>query len=203
MRTPKLIVISAPSGSGKTTIAREILRRHPDLCFSVSATTRPKRSSEIDGKDYFFLTKEEFERRVKNNELVEWEEIYGNYYGSLRNEIDRALSAGISVLFDIDVKGALSIQQQYPHDAVLIFIKPPSMETLTARLTDRQTEDQETIRCRLERVPMEMAAANKFDASIINDELQHAIKQVDEIVRKALTATVQMHDQRDNNNTKE
>src|ERR1043166_6684039 len=153
MTKPKLFVISAPSGCGKTTIAREILKRHPEVVFSVSATTRKKREKEIHGKDYFFLAKEEFENKIRNGELIEWEEIYGDYYGTLKSEIDAGLNAGRSILFDVDVKGALSIKKKYPNDTVLIFIDPPSVEILTERLTNRKTEDPETIRKRLERVP--------------------------------------------------
>jgi guanylate kinase len=188
MSSPKLIVLSAPSGSGKTTIAREILRRHPELRFSVSATTRPKREYETDGKDYFFLTKEEFESKIQNNALAEWEQIYGNYYGTLRSEIDSALRSGTAMMFDIDVKGALSIKQQYPDDTILIFITPPSIEVLTERLHNRKTEDVATIRRRLERVPMEMAKAVEFDTSIVNDDLQKAISDVDAVIQGSINS---------------
>lgn len=186
MPKPKLIVISAPSGSGKTTIAHEILRRHPGMRFSVSATTRPKREHESDGKDYFFLSAEEFEEKIRRHELVEWERIYGWYYGSLKKEVDAALKAGVSLLFDVDVNGALSIKRQYPNDAVLLFIKPPSIEILMERLTKRKTENEETIRRRMERVAMEMEKAGAFDFCIINDDLQSAVRQVDEIIMSAL-----------------
>ena len=188
MLSPKLIVLSAPSGSGKTTIAREILRRHPELRFSVSATTRPKREYETEGKDYFFLTKEEFESKIQNNALAEWEQIYGNYYGTLRSEIEKALRSGTAMMFDVDVKGALSIKQQYPDDTILIFIKPPSIEVLTHRLKNRKTEDDATIHRRLERVPMEMAKAIEFEKSIINDDLQQAISDVDTIIQNSLSS---------------
>ena len=186
MAAPKLIVLSAPSGSGKTTIAREILRRHPDFIFSISATTRPRRATEFDGKDYFFLTKEEFEKRILHSELVEWEEIYGHSYGTLRSEIERALKAGTTMLFDIDVKGALSIKRQFPGDAVLIFVQPPSIEVLSQRLLNRRTEDQETIHRRLERVPMEMASSNQFDVTVVNDDLGRATDEVDDIINSAI-----------------
>lgn len=182
MFLPKLIVLSAPSGCGKTTIAREILKRHPDLLFSVSATTRRKREYEIEGKDYFFLSKEEFEIKIKNNALAEWEQIYGDYYGTLRSEVEKALRSGKAMMFDVDVKGAISIKQKYPDDTILIFIKPPSLEVLEERLKNRKTEDAATIQRRLERVPMEMAKAVEFNRSVINDDLQRAIGDVDDII---------------------
>src|SRR5512132_1952414 len=146
--TGKLIVISAPSGAGKTTIAREILKRNPSLEFSVSATTRPVRTGEEHGRDYFFLTREEFERRVHAGEFVAREEIYGNLYGTLKSELERALRNGRHLLFDLDVKGGLSIKRQYP-DALLIFIEPPSMEVLRQRLQNRRTEDAATFARRM------------------------------------------------------
>ena len=186
MAKPKLIVISAPSGCGKTTIAQDILRRHPEMLFSVSATTRKKREDEINGKAYFFLTKEEFEEKLRRNELVEWEQIYGNYYGTLKSEIDKTLNAGTSMLFDVDVKGALSIKKQYPNDAVLIFIEQPSIQILTERLTNRKTEDAETIKKRLDRVPMEMEKGKEFDFRVVNDQLPKAIQDVDTIICNAI-----------------
>lgn len=179
-----LIVISAPSGCGKTTIARAILQRYPSMLFSVSATTRPRRPTEVDGKDYFFLTKEEFERRVAQGDLIEWEEIYGNYYGTLKSEVDRALTQGRVMLFDVDVKGALSIKKKYPEDAVLIFIAPPSMEVLRKRLMDRNTEDEATVRRRLERVPMELEKGKEFDYQVVNDDLATAIAEVEAIIQR-------------------
>src|SRR5512143_154102 len=188
---PKLIVISAPSGSGKTTIAREILKLHPELVFSISATTRPIRQGEAEGRDYFFLTREEFERRIRLQELVEWEEIYGDYYGSLKAEVDRALAAGRSMVFDVDVKGALSIKRKYPAESLLIFIKPPSVEVLERRLRERRTEDPGAVRKRMERVAMELAQAPAFDAVVVNDRLEQAVADVDRIVRNALEGAAQ------------
>lgn len=177
-----LIVVSAPSGSGKTTIARAILSRFPEMEFSVSATTRPKRSSETDGKDYLFLGREEFERRIGAGEFVEWEEIYGEYYGTLKREVDRARAARHRLLFDVDVKGALSIQRCYPQ-ALLIFIRPPSLEILMQRLRDRKTEAPETLRRRMERVPLELELGSQFDHQVVNDVLDRAVQEVEEIVR--------------------
>jgi guanylate kinase len=186
MNRGKLIVVSAPSGAGKTTIVKAILAKYPSLLFSVSATTRPIRSGETEGRDYFFLPREEFERRIKAGQLVEWEEIYGNLYGTLKSEVDKALSAGKTMLFDIDVKGAISIKRHYPSDAVLIFVKPPSFEVLRSRLLNRKTEDEATIKRRLHRVPMELETGNQFDYQVVNNDLQTAVQEVEQIVAKQL-----------------
>lgn len=177
-----LIVISAPSGSGKTTIARAIMQAFPSIVFSVSATTRPRRGTEVHGKDYYFLSREEFEKRIREGRLIEWEEIYGNLYGTLRSEVDRALENGLTMLFDVDIKGALSIKRQYPQ-AVLIFIRPPGLEALNQRLRGRQTEDEETLRRRLERVPLELELGSRCDYQVVNDQLAKAVAEVKQIVR--------------------
>lgn len=183
MASGTLIVISAPSGSGKTTIAREIMKRNPSLAFSVSATTRPKREGEEDGRDYFFLTDEEFRRRVAAGDFVEWEEIYGNLYGTLREEVDRAMRNGRHLLFDVDVKGGLSIKRHYPA-ALMIFIRPPSLEALHRRLKNRKTEDETALARRLARVPMELELGQAFDHQVINDRLEQAIDDVQKIVEQ-------------------
>jgi guanylate kinase len=182
MSLGKLIVVSAPSGAGKTTIVRAILDKYPSMLFSVSAATRTKRETEIDGKDYFFLPRQEFERRIRAGELVEWEEIYGNLYGTLKSEVDKTLSGGNAMLFDIDVKGGLSIKRKYPNDSVLIFVKPPSIEILEARLRGRKTEDETTFKKRMDRVAMELGMASQFDYQVVNDDLPAAIVEVDKIV---------------------
>ena len=182
----KLIVISAPSGSGKTTIARRILEMNPSLGFSVSATTRPKRNGETEGKDYFFLSEDEFKSRVSTGEFVEWEEVYpGKLYGTLKCEVEALLNAGSNILFDVDVKGGLSISKQYP-EACLIFIRPPSVESLRQRLEGRKTDSAETIAGRLERVPLEMELGKQFTHQVVNDDLLKAINDVHEIVAKHL-----------------
>ncbi len=178
MNKGKLIVVSAPSGSGKTTIAKKILEKFPFMKFSVSATTRPKRNGEVDGKDYFFLSREEFEKKIQNGELLEWEEIYGNYYGTLKSIVESALKNGDILVFDVDVNGAISIKEKFPEDSVLIFIKPPNMETLKERLKRRKTESEEQIKRRLERVPMELEKAKYFDYIFINDNLESTVKSV-------------------------
>ena len=186
MTKGKLIVLSAPSGCGKTTIAKAILAKYPTMLFSVSATTRPIRIGEVNGRDYFFLTRQEFEDRIEAGGLAEWEEIYGNYYGTLKSEIHRALDHGYSMMFDVDVKGALSIRRHFPKDSVLIFIKPPSIEVLKKRLENRKTENPETLKQRLDRVPMELEQGSQFDFQVVNDDLNKAVAKVNEIVQRNL-----------------
>ncbi len=159
---------------------------NPSLGFSVSATTRRKRETEVDGKDYFFLTEEEFNRRVANNEFAETEEVYpGKWYGTLKSEIDRLLNAGQDILFDLDVKGGLSIKKLYP-EACLIFIKAPSFDVLKQRLAGRKTEDAATVQKRLDRVPLELELGKQFDYQVVNDALQTAIDDVQKIVANHL-----------------
>lgn len=178
----KLFVISAPSGGGKTTIVKSILERHPEFAFSVSATTRPRRAVEEEGKDYFFLSKADFEQLIEEDALVEHELIYGNYYGTLKREVNRVLDLGGDMLFDIDVRGGLSIRRVYPHESVLIFIEPPSIEVLRERLRNRKTEDDETFRKRMDRVAMELELGKQFEYRVVNDTLSIAIEEVHAIV---------------------
>jgi len=180
----KLLVISAPSGGGKSTVVRALLRRYPDLLFSVSATTRPRRPSETDGREYFFLSREDFRRKIDRGDLVEWEEIYGDLYGTLRSEVERALAGGRVMLFDVDVKGGLSIKRLYGEKALLIFLRPPSADVLAARLRGRKTEDPEALERRLARVPMELEQGQQFDVQVVNDDLKRAIAEVEAIVTK-------------------
>jgi guanylate kinase len=186
MSRGKLIVISAPSGGGKTTIAKEILARHKDMKFSVSATTRRRRENEVDGKDYFFLTRDDFEKKITQGELAEYETIYGDYYGSLKSVVEGALMEGKTLLFDIDVNGALTIKRKYLNDAVLIFIQPPSLEVLRERLLTRNTEDEATVARRLERASMELEKGKRFDHKVVNDDLARAVREVDDIVKKSI-----------------
>ncbi|HEX9614041.1 MAG TPA: guanylate kinase [Bacteroidota bacterium] len=176
-----LIVISAPSGSGKTTIARAIMERYPAIMFSVSATTRPRRKNEVDERDYFFLSREEFQKRIQAGALVEWEEIYGDLYGTLRSEVERTLTEGGVMLFDVDIKGALSIKREYA-EAVLIFVRPPSVESLKQRLRGRKTENEPALNRRLERVPMELELGSRCDYEVVNDDLPRAILDVERII---------------------
>ncbi|MBI2793318.1 MAG: guanylate kinase [Ignavibacteria bacterium] len=179
----QLIVLSAPSGAGKTTVARHLLETFPFLRFSVSATTRDRRESEIHGKDYFFLTREEFKERIENGDLIEYEEIFGNYYGTLRSVVKDAISHGDFIVFDVDVKGALSLRHEFPDDTVLIFIAPPDMQTLSERLHHRHTETNAQIALRLARAEMEMGHEKSFDYVIVNGNLSETLSKAEEIVR--------------------
>lgn len=182
--TRRIVVLSAPSGAGKTTIAHKLLERNPGWRFSVSATTRQKRPKEIDGEDYHFLTTEEFEQRIGEGDLVEWEEIYGNLYGTLKSEVIRVLGpdADARVIFDVDVKGALAIRNAFPDDAFLIFVAPPSVEEMVRRLHARQTETAESIRRRIERAEMEMAMQTFFDAVVVNDNVERAAMEIEKLL---------------------
>lgn len=184
MTSPRLFVFAGPSGCGKTTIAGELLRRHPEIIFSVSATTRSKRQGETDGQNYFFITKQDFEEKIRRGELIEWENIYGEYYGTLKSEVDKAAKKDRPILFDVDVKGALAIKSIYADRAVIIFIKPPSIEVLLERLRNRRTESSFELARRSERFKMELGQSEEFDFSIVNDILENAIAEADDIIRK-------------------
>jgi guanylate kinase len=186
----QLIVISAPSGAGKTTVARHLLQRFPQLRFSVSATTRPKRPGEVDGRDYFFWSREQFEQAIARGELVEYEEIFGHLYGTLRSQVEQALSAGEFLLFDIDVKGALALRRAYPEQTFLIYVAPPSIEELERRLRQRGTESEEQIRRRLERAAMELQFQDHFDVVIRNEQLEQTLTRAEQIVAQLLRGEV-------------
>ncbi len=178
-----LLVISAPSGAGKTTIVKEVMKRFRSFRFSVSATTRDKRPGEVNGKDYFFLSRTDFEKRIAGGELVEFEEIFSNYYGTLKSEVDKASSAGEDIVFDVDVNGGLSIKRRYP-EAVTVFLKAPSVDVLKRRLENRGSETEEQIDRRLKRVSMELEKGELFDYIIINDELERAVSEVVAVINK-------------------
>jgi guanylate kinase len=186
----QLIVISAPSGAGKTTVARHLLQRFPQLRFSVSATTRPKRPGEVDGRDYFFWSREQFEQAIARGELVEYEEIFEHLYGTLRSQVEQALSAGEFLLFDIDVKGALALRRAYPEQTFLIYVAPPSIEELERRLRQRGTESEEQIRRRLERAAMELQFQDHFDVVIRNEQLEQTLARAEQIVAQLLRGEV-------------
>jgi len=175
----KLVIISAPSGGGKTTIVKHLLESGLNLEFSVSATTRPLRPNETEGEDYFYLTVPKFRRKIKNNEFVEWEEVYKDLlYGTLKSEMERIWAKGKHVLFDVDVKGGINLKKKFGTDSISIFIMPPSIEELGNRLIKRGTESPEKIRMRVEKAQEEMKGANQFDTVIINDHLDKAKNEV-------------------------
>jgi guanylate kinase len=180
----QLIVLSAPSGAGKTTLAHHLLTTFPSFKFSISATTRKPRPNEVDGKDYYFLTEEKFKELIDNGGFVEYEQIFGNYYGTLKSEVEKSLEKGEIVVFDIDVKGALSIKRLYPDKSLLIFISPPSLEILKQRLINRKTETPEQLQKRFERIEMEMKLKDNFDYVVVNDDLEKAKREIEEIVKK-------------------
>jgi len=180
----KLVIISAPSGAGKTTIVKHLLGKDLNLGFSVSATTRPARSSEINGEDYFFLTVSEFRKKVDNNEFVEWEEVYKDLlYGTLKSELERIWAKGKHVLFDVDANGGINLKKKFNTESIALFIMPPSMEELKNRLLKRGTESPEKIKTRIDKAIAEMELANQFDNVIINDNLEQTKKEVFAIVK--------------------
>ena len=179
----KLILFCGPSGSGKTTIVHHLLKKFPMMRFSVSATTRPKRENETDGIDYHFLSPEEFRTKIANNEFLEWEEVYNDrYYGSLKSEVDRILNEGNIALFDIDVVGGLNIRKNYGRQLLDVFVMPPSVDELHKRLVARATEDEESLRKRLDKAEEEMHAAFQFNHVIVNIDLQKAIQEAEDKV---------------------
>lgn len=179
----KLVIISAPSGAGKTTIVRHLLDSGLNLEFSVSATTRPLRGQEINGKDYFLLSVDEFKKRVERNEFIEWEEVYkDHFYGTLRSEIDRIWANGNHVLFDVDVKGGIKLKNIFGTNSIALFIMPPSVDELEIRLKTRGTEDPNKIKTRIEKARDEMKFSNQFDDIIINNQLDKAIEEVTAVV---------------------
>jgi guanylate kinase len=180
-----LVVISAPSGGGKTTIIRRVLRKgDPDFRYSVSATTRPRRPGEQDGEDYYFLSPETFMREVEAGNLVEWAQVHGYFYGTPREPIDRWLEEGKIVLLDLDVHGGLAVKEQYPDNSLLIFVAPPSLEQLEQRLRARRTEDEEEIQRRLSRVPDELEKAKLYDVRIVNEDLNQTVEKVLQTIRE-------------------
>lgn len=184
----KLIIFSAPSGAGKTTIVHRVLESRNDLEFSVSACSRHMRSNEKDGVDYYFISADEFRNKIQNNEFLEWEEVYENsFYGTLKSEVERIWNKGKHVIFDVDVRGGLNIKNYGNVNALAIFIKPPSLEKLEKRLKTRSTETEETLKNRLDKAAYEMTFANQFDIIIINDDLEKAVNQAKEAVDEFLS----------------
>jgi guanylate kinase len=180
----KLIVFSAPSGTGKTAIKNYLLKLDPRIAFSISATTRTQRDGERDGKDYYFISEQEFQEHIQNDDFIEYDHHFNNYYGTLKMAVEPDLKLGCNVIMDIDVNGALAVKKKYSDQSVLIFIKPPSMEELKKRLMSRGTETEESLKVRLARVEQEMEKANAFDYIVINDTVERAANEILEIIRK-------------------
>lgn len=179
----KAIIFTAPSGAGKTTIVKYLLGQFSELVFSISATTRQKREMEVDGKDYYFLDHEDFQRKIDEEAFVEWEEFYGgSRYGTLKEEIDRIWAKGKHVIFDVEVKGATNIKKYFGGQALAVFVKVPNMEELQKRLAGRGTESEETFAKRMERAEFEMSFENKFDVTLVNKELEDSFAQARRIV---------------------
>jgi guanylate kinase len=183
----KLIIFSAPSGSGKTTIVHHLLKSGLPLEFSVSACTREPRGDEKDGKDYYFISVEEFKYKIKNKEFIEWEEVYpGHFYGTLKSELDRIWKKKKNVIFNVDIAGGLNLKKQFGSNALAIFVKPPSIEELEKRLRKRGTDSDSEIRIRLKKARKELTFAKSFDFVLINDDLAMAVDKAFEVVNKFL-----------------
>ncbi|AFL83094.1 guanylate kinase [Belliella baltica DSM 15883] len=188
MSSGKAIIFSAPSGSGKTTIVRHLIKKYPNLGFSISACTRDKRGREEEnGKDYYFLSPDEFKSKIDQDAFIEWEEVYeGNFYGTLKEEIQRIWDSGKHVIFDVDVKGGLNLKRYFGDQAIAIFVKVPSLEVLTERLKDRGTESEESLSRRLYKAKFEMGFENKFDVTIVNDDMQKSFAEAETLVGEFL-----------------
>lgn len=183
----KLVIFSAPSGSGKTTIVRELLKRFPQFEFSISATSRQPRGVEQNGVDYYFLSGDEFRERVERGEFVEWEEVYaGTCYGTLRSEMERIWSKGNVIVFDVDVMGGINLKRLFAADACSIFIMPPSIEELERRLRGRGTDSEEVIRKRISKADFELSKAPEFDHVVVNDTLAEAVEEATQIIETFL-----------------
>jgi guanylate kinase len=179
----KLFIFTAPSGAGKTTIVKHILKKYGNLGFSVSATTREKRDHEIDGRDYYFISVEEFKNKIDAGEFIEWEEVYRDqYYGTLKSEVDRIWSQNKHLVFDIDVRGAKNIKEIYGNRCMVVFVRPPSVHTLVERLINRNTESPESIEKRISKVKKEMEYENCFDFTLVNDVLEVSYIEAEHIV---------------------
>jgi guanylate kinase len=186
-KTGKCIILSAPSGAGKTTIVKYLLDACPELAFSVSATSRPPRHYEEDGVHYRFLSPDAFRKKIENEEFVEWEEVYEDrYYGTLKSEIDRVWQSGKHLVFDVDVVGGINLKQKFGEKALALFVEPPSLSVLEERLRKRKTEDEKTLKERVKKAEKEIVYANDFDGIIINDHLETACTEALEKVKAFL-----------------
>ena len=192
MKGGKLIIFSAPSGSGKTTIVKHLLNQPElNLAFSISATSRPRRGKEKHGEHYYFMTLSEFKRHIKNDDFLEWEEVYrDNFYGTLKSEVDRLWAEGKNVIFDIDVVGGLRIKKKFPDQTLAVFVKPPSVDELKIRLRKRSTESEDKINMRIAKASVELATAPQFDAVIKNYDLDTALDEAHKLVAEYIGVEV-------------
>ena len=187
MKGGKSVIFSAPSGAGKTTIVKHLIEQFPQLKFSVSATSRPKRYGETDGRDYHFLSSDEFREKIRNEEFIEWEEVYENmYYGTLKSEVQRIWDDGCAVIFDVDVEGGLNLKDHFGKGALAVFVQPPSLEVLSERLEARGTESAEKLKERIDKAFFELDYANRFDVVLVNDNLDETLKEARDMVAKFL-----------------
>ncbi|MCW8814908.1 MAG: guanylate kinase [Chlorobium sp.] len=186
-RQGKLVVFSAPSGTGKSTVARKVLERVEGLEFSVSATTRSRREGEVDGKNYYYLTKKAFEELIDSDGFIEYEYFFGNYYGTLLDKTEAAVASGKHMLFDLDVKGALNLKKHFPENTLLLFLKPPSLQELKKRLDGRESEDEDALNERLKRAEFELSFAHQFDHEVVNDNLSRAVDEVTALITDFLS----------------
>src|SRR5690554_4817983 len=188
MSSGKALIFSAPSGSGKTTIVKHLIENNPKLGFSISACTRDKRGrAEENGKDYYFFSPEEFKNKIDQNAFVEWEEVYpGNFYGTLKEEVQRIWDEGKHVIFDVDVKGGLNLKKYFGERALAVFVKVPSLDVLTKRLRKRGTESPESLSSRLFKAKFEMTFEDKFDAVLVNDHIERSFEEAERLVKEFL-----------------
>lgn len=184
----KIILITAPSGSGKTSIVKYLMQKFPQLVFSVSATTRPPRKGEIDGKDYYFISEEQFKEKIHQKDFLEWEMVYeGKYYGTLKSEMSRIWKEENVPVLDIDVQGAIHVQQQYPVNTITLFIQAPSVEELRKRLLNRGSETEDSMNARLNKSTFEMSFKDHFQNIVVNDDFDKACMEAEEIIREFLS----------------
>lgn len=183
----KVIIFSAPSGAGKTTVVSHLMKRNNYFGFSISACTREPRENEVNGKDYHFLSLEDFKQKIEENAFIEWEEVYPNkFYGTLKSEIERLWQEGKIVVFDVDVKGGINLKEYFGEKALSVFVKAPSLDIIKKRLFARQTESAETLETRLQKAEYEMTFASQFDKILINDNLEETLKEVDQIASQLI-----------------
>ena len=190
----KIVVITAPSGAGKSTIVKKLVEQRADLAFSISCTTREKREAEVSGKDYYFISVEDFKQRIAKDDFIEYQEVYANqYYGTLKTEVERIWAGRKIALFDVDVKGADTIKKQYGNDALVIFIAPPDKDTLIRRLTNRNTESKDSLKKRIKKAEEEISYQSKFDKVVVNHDFDIAFMNVKNVITNFLHQAVVAH----------